>query len=1253
MDYLYENLGDERFQEFCSLLISKEFPNFQAFPVGQPDGGRDTIVYTIDTPQKDFIVFQVKFVRNADIITDPHKWLVGIISEEASKIEKLIPKGAKGFYLLTNVRGTAHLDSGSKDKINKVLEETISVPSLCWWRDDLSRLFEKDPLFKWSFPEIINGQDILNGFIFQYFTDDKERKESIVKAYLADQYKMDDEVKFKQIDLQNKLLKLFTDVPIRVKKFNEKNRKLRNALWYFEGPNVRRQQYIDDSFAYDEKETLGAAGFLLHSKVQNDIDRILLEGGPGQGKSTISQYICQVHRSRLLSKAYDISLLPSSIKNSPIRLPFKIDLRDIASWIEKRNPYQGRLNDEQFNKIWRSSLESFLIGHIVYHSQVDSITSSDIIAIVSNSSVLIVFDGFDEIADLKTRELIIELINDGITRLKENSKSLQVLITSRPAAFSDTIGFSVDIYPHFELTDITLPITKQYVDNWIKASRLDNKEASEIKKLVEEKLEMPHLRDLAKSPMQLAIFISLLRTRGQSLPNKRTALYESYIDLFFNRESEKNVTIRENRDLIIDIHQYLAWVLHSEAEMLKNSGSMHIDDLKLRLNAYLDKEGHKTDIADKLFRVVEERVCALVSRVQGTYEFEVQPLREYFCAKYLYNTAPHSPQGKESKDTKPDRFDVIARNVYWNNVVRFFAGCFGKGELPMLILQLRSLQEDSLLKNTNYPRIITSQLLSDFVFTQYPKLLREVVSIIIDGINVGNIINQGTRTQAREPILLPEECGRAEIVEECFGKLKDFPHSDYANELIGLIKNNPYNTLDIWLSYLNDIPQEKWHKWFEFGYQLQLVHTISDECIVDVFDKTDIEYKPQILQRLINGNRFDMLNNNPYLKSYALKFVLEGKLIIGYRSGANSGLKFLSNVTNINTLKRILGKEDLKGTLLDFLAQRYGYRLGAMSKMKPITEFSTDDKIDQDIHKLKELISNSISAPIVLWRSNIEVWDRVVEAGRNVYGEQIIFNLIALLSAGIKSKDQTFDEFDNLRESSHSLCKRVRYARMRSGNIKYWEQQLEPATDISFTLAIVITWATPKTIAGIFPLLRNKIDNLSSAEFNELRFYLWRVFHLNSFTESQATEIGALLSHTECSMNVKYLISIRLPDKSRQSFIYANFPRDEAKKYGVTEFILMHVLDQYLTNTSDLQKLDEVSSLYRDASRFEESYYYKHSDKFFNMPLDVANKIMSDARSYPTYLSSTAEKVCRLYANRHIKAVGETAVKNKWFENGN
>ena len=107
----------------------------------------------MDSKKKEFVVFQVKFVKNPFQERDIHKWLTVIIKDEIPKIQKLIPKGAKRYYLLTNIKGTAHLDAGSIDKLNKILEENISIPSLCWWRDDLSRKLESDSLLKWSFPE--------------------------------------------------------------------------------------------------------------------------------------------------------------------------------------------------------------------------------------------------------------------------------------------------------------------------------------------------------------------------------------------------------------------------------------------------------------------------------------------------------------------------------------------------------------------------------------------------------------------------------------------------------------------------------------------------------------------------------------------------------------------------------------------------------------------------------------------------------------------------------------------------------------------------------------------------------------------------------------------------------------------------------------------------------------------------------------------------------------------------------------------
>jgi hypothetical protein len=1250
MDYLYENLGDERFQEFCHCLIAKEFPDSQSFPVGQPDGGRDSLVYFMNSTKKEFIVFQVKFVRNPNSITDVHKWLTETIEGEAPKIDKLIPRGAKKFYLLTNVKGTAHLDAGSKDKVNSILESGIKIPSLCWWRDDLSRLFEKDPIFKWSFPEILNGQDILNSILFQNFNENKERRENVIRAYLADQYSIDNEVKFRQIDLQNKLFDLFTDVPLRIRKYNEKNKNLKKTLDHFENYQ-RKIVNIDDNFVLEERENIGAASFLLHPKIQNDVERILLEGGPGQGKSTISQYICQVHRARLLNKILDLQLLPDNVKKTPIRLPFKIDLRHIAAWVENKNPYQGSLNEEYFTGIWKNSLESFLVGHIVYHSQIDDFNSSDLVAITKLSSVLFVFDGFDEIADIKIREEVIEFINKGINRISENSKSVQVVITSRPAAFSDTIGFSVDIYPHFELTDITAAITKEYVTKWIKASRLNTREGNEIKRLVEEKLKMPHLKDLAKSPMQLAIFISLLRTRGESLPNKRTALYDSYIELFFNRESEKNSTIRDHRDLIIDIHQYLAWILHSEAELFNNSGTIHIEDLKSRLKIYLTKEGHRTDIADKLFHVMEERVCALVSRVQGTYEFEVQPLREYFCAKYLYNTSPYSPAGSEKTGTKPERFDAIARNFYWHNVVRFFAGCFDKGELPMLIQKLKELQDDELLKNTNYPRLLTSQILSDWVFTQYPLLLKDVSKIIVDGINIGNIINQEGRRNHNEPILLPNDCGRVEVIKECFDQLKKFPHDDYAFELIGLIKNNPFQIIEFWTNYLDYVDGEQLSKWFEYAYKLQIIHRLDKSILTRIISTGDLKQKEKRAQLLIDGNKIDIVDAELSLKEIVFNGVLQGRISVHQRKYSEHSLQFMTLILHPYLLTNILNSDDTNIPFINAISQITRQISYEDKQYKPITSFSVQDKIDESIEDFANQITESLNMEIIEWKNKIAPWDLLVEKFRNIFQEKWSIYIVAVLSAGIKSKDETYEEYDNLSDNTKSLCKRVRCARMKSGNVKYWNFQLENSTDIIFTLLVLFTWATPKALTQLIDKISLIANKISQDDFLMLNNCLRKTVRQSYLNNNQRIELEKNLIDCEASVEIKYLISNRFSDEYRIRFIYENITASTDKIKDIDNIRLEYLIEKYLHNTKDASLLKEIKDIYSSALNYEERYYHNHfRNSVKELPIKLANEIMTESKSYPRVIATFAERSCRLYANKHVKAVGQVAKDENWFD---
>src|SRR5450755_4928231 len=103
MDYQFENLDPERFQQFCQALLVNEFPKVQCFPVAQPDGGRDAIIYF--QSGKTFhktIVFQIKFVRKPQLESNPHQWLTNILEKEAPKVRTLIKEGTAEYYLLTN-----------------------------------------------------------------------------------------------------------------------------------------------------------------------------------------------------------------------------------------------------------------------------------------------------------------------------------------------------------------------------------------------------------------------------------------------------------------------------------------------------------------------------------------------------------------------------------------------------------------------------------------------------------------------------------------------------------------------------------------------------------------------------------------------------------------------------------------------------------------------------------------------------------------------------------------------------------------------------------------------------------------------------------------------------------------------------------------------------------------------------------------------------------------------------------------------
>lgn len=1289
MDYPFENLNPEKFQEFAQALVVKDFPELQCFPVAQPDGGRDILSYEYGVSSHNFVVYQVKYVRKPLAEKDTHKWLLEIIKDEAPKVKELIKKGAKEFVLITNVPGTAHPESGSIDQMNQLLESELGIPSRCWWRDDLNRKLDNAWNLKWTYPELMTGPDLIRSIIESGLSEDRERRANAIRAFVSEQFDADQVVKFKQVDLQNRLLDLFIDVPAsppliavngkKVMKYYHLNEYIAyKSRSIFSAQSGSENTSLDDQrLAYingRDRSYVGAATLLLHPIIQKEVPWIVLEGAPGQGKSTITQYLCQVHRMRLFGadevkkqlpdaykEAEGLNAIPKQHTTSLICLPFRIDLRDLASWLSGRNPFSAE-NETIAISNTSKALEEFLAFLVKHHSGGLDFSATDLVAVIKRSPVLLVFDGLDEVADIERRREVVNTIQAGSKRLRSNALSLQVIVTSRPAAFANSPGLPDSDFPRYYLDSLHRKLIDEYANKWMNAKKLDQRDRSEVKKILRDKLDQPHLRDLAKNPMQLTILLSLIYNRGSSLPDKRTALYDNYVDLFFNREAEKTPVVKKHRDLLLDIHKYIAWVLHSEAEQHGSNGSITQVDLHRLIQIYIEEQGYEVDLARELVTGALERIVALVSRVEGTYEFEVQPLREYFAARYLYETARHSSPGKEHSGTKPDRFDAIARNFYWLNVTRFYAGCYDKGELASLIDRLEDLMSSEGYRLISHPRILAATLLSDWVFSQHPKSVKTVMNLILDGIGLRYVLPSASRRMGQsEPMVLPAECGRDELIRHCFRLLGNQPPLDFALDIINLISANtssPRDIFDLWFGGVVAQHGEIRTKGLEYGLHLGIIGRSSILSLTQLESIcSDLPKDKNRLDLLYRARRFDYLEAEEERFRNVLDLILNKNYNHNHRHKKTSLLEIMNSAVNAPQYAFAF-HEHRPIPLIRLWQGRFHPREGYFFEENLHEEESKQYPQFEDAQKcLKviEVVKRDAQLEAYLWATNLTPWNNLVEAIRLCWGERWICFHLANIASGVKSSSEQYGEYSDLLDHSRDLCKRARYARLRAGQYSWWTKQIEKPKneiDIAFTLLILTTWASAKTLEKIISQLDQSIQKLSEPTWKNLYSSVEESLGLN---QSSNHEISLDVEQMSNSLNPKtaVLISLRAKPKTRK-LLYSKY----LKEYnGSDASILKLCHDMSLVFlASDYKMWAEVRDVIRrsyDKGVVFEPYAFHRLNREIEIqtfPDEIAQEIASYPDAYPGFLVAIAEMKLKETVASNVVPVGETARNDKWFD---
>jgi hypothetical protein len=176
MRYAFENLSGEQFQQLCQALLARGNPGVQCFPIWQPDGGRDAIARDMSSASGRFLVYQVKFVREPAAIKNPRKWLLDIAEREIKKVRALVNRGATGYFLLTNLAGSGHLDAGSIDKMSALLQNQLDLPSICWWRDDIERRLDDASDIRWAYAKVMTEPDFLRAIVEAGRQNDRERQ---------------------------------------------------------------------------------------------------------------------------------------------------------------------------------------------------------------------------------------------------------------------------------------------------------------------------------------------------------------------------------------------------------------------------------------------------------------------------------------------------------------------------------------------------------------------------------------------------------------------------------------------------------------------------------------------------------------------------------------------------------------------------------------------------------------------------------------------------------------------------------------------------------------------------------------------------------------------------------------------------------------------------------------------------------------------------------------------------------------------
>ncbi|WP_425396328.1 NACHT domain-containing protein [Aeoliella sp.] len=760
-DYDLYGLETRTFQQLCQALAVAEMgPGVVVFGDGR-DGNRDAafagkVPYPSDSdPWNGSIVIQAKFRK--DRFDDTQKagtWVIRQLRQDLNKFEgaprakgtkkRSRPKPPDYYLAITNVGLTPVPETGSDAKVRALLNDYAQHLDLkghdVWDGRKICALLDKHRDIAVSYAGFILTGDVLSemhAYLQQLKPDFVEVMYDFLQAELigSDQYARLSEAG--STVPRKPLAHVFVDLPVVNRPSDMDGQSQDEPVGFLSEVLEISKLRFDRSSVLDRREQSDPND--SHELVVTS-GHLVLIGGPGQGKSTLGQFICQLFRAALLQDL-DYSQLSAGAESTLHMIHAWCKRDNFALPTARRFPIRVELKTfaDEIAKDHCNSLLDFIAQRVDLRSG-RHIDRSDLGTWLQDYPWLLILDGLDEVPAAGNRNAILDEIGSFNAICASRGADVMIIATSRPQGYGE--AFRSDLYWHRYLAPLSASRALSYAERLVEVCHADDHDKQEeVLRRLENAAAHENTRRLMLSPLQVTILAVLAELQGE-LPDDRWELFQEYYQTIYKRETQRNQALSpilsEYRVEISRAHERVGIELHMMNEIVgENDAYLNRSQLASILHQALSErfehgDPKLDDVAKQIETAALERLVFLVSPEGEDVGFEIRSLQEFMAAKALTD-------GKDEQIC--NRLAAIAPYPFWRNVFLFAAGrCVNdRSHLTELIIGIcTTLNNDSdnpACIHTHAGSLLALELLEDGTFRRSVKhtlALQELALALLD-----------------------------------------------------------------------------------------------------------------------------------------------------------------------------------------------------------------------------------------------------------------------------------------------------------------------------------------------------------------------------------------------------------------------------------------------------------------------------------------------------------------------------------------